>query len=296
MASPVRSPGSEIRRRARLSAMAPIVPLLGLTAMAAVTWGLVEARAIVCTERRLPVPDLDPRLQGLSIAHLSDFHLGAPGFNRTVALRAAELVMDHAPDLIVITGDLMSHPRGADALLEVRERLDAPLGIFACLGNHDIGDVRDPLSRPGGLPEPGVLGIGILEDDTVRVEHAGASIDVTGLAPVRPARMPTQVPLPAPEANLDVILAHYPEVFDHIDPERRCVVLAGHLHGGQICLPRPGGRLRLSQRGRRYTEGVYRRGRVTMHVSRGTGTTFVPFRVLARPEVTMLVLDTERAL
>jgi predicted MPP superfamily phosphohydrolase len=130
----------------------------------------------------------------------------------------------------------------------------------------------------------------------VRVEHAGASIDVTGLAPVRPARMPTQVPLPAPEANLDVILALYPEVFDHIDPERRCVVLAGHLHGGQICLPRPGGRLRLSQRGRRYTEGVYRRGRVTMHVSRGTGTTFVPFRVLARPEVTMLVLDTERAL
>jgi hypothetical protein len=275
--------------------MALIAPLLGATALAATTWGLVEARAIVVSERRLPIPNLDARLRGLRIAHLSDFHLGAPGFNRAVALRAADLVMDYEPDLIAITGDLMSHPRGAAALREVCARLEAPLGVFACLGNHDVGDVRDPLSRPGGLPDPDVLGITILEDETVVVERFGATIAITGLAPVRPEDLgDDRVPPPA-DADLEVILAHYPEVFDRIDPDRGCIVLAGHLHGGQICVPHPAGRVRLSQRGRRFTEGVYHREHVTMHLSRGTGTTFVPFRVLARPEATLLVLGDEGA-
>lgn len=275
--------------------MALIAPLFGASAVAATTWGLLEARAISVSERRLPVPDLDARLSGLRIAHLSDFHLGGLGFNRSVALQAADLVMEREPDLIAITGDLMSHPRGASALLEVCERLDAPLGVYACLGNHDIGDVRDPLSRPGGLPDPHALGIRVLEDETVLVERSGATLAVTGLAPVRPEDLVDAPDPPPADADLEVILAHYPETFDRIDARRRCVLLTGHLHGGQICLPRPAGRVRLSQRGRRFTEGVYHRERVTMHLSRGTGTTFVPFRILARPEATVLVLDAERA-
>jgi predicted MPP superfamily phosphohydrolase len=67
-------------------------------------------------------------------------------------------------------------------------------------------------------------------------------------------------------------------------------VLAGHLHGGQICLPRPGGRLRLSHTHWRYLDGVHRVGDLTLVVSRGTGTTLVPFRLLARPEVALLRL------
>lgn len=272
--------------------MAAIVPLLGVPAAAAGVWGLVEARAVVLSERLLPVPALDQDVRGLRIAHLSDFHLGAPGFNRSAALRAADLVMGHDPDLIAITGDLMSHPRGASALREVCARLAAPLGVYACLGNHDIGDVRDPLSRPGGMPDAEELGLVVLEDASVVVEHRGTTIAVTGLAPVRPEHA-TGSPVRSPDADLEVILAHYPETFDRLDPQRRCIVLSGHLHGGQICLPRPAGRIRLSQRGRHYTEGVYHRDLATMHLSRGTGTTFVPFRVLARPEATILVLDTE---
>lgn len=273
--------------------MVAIASLFGATALAATVWGLVEARAVALSVRRLPIPALDPRLRGLRIAHLSDFHLGAPGFNRSAALRAADLVMVHEPDLVAITGDLMSHPRGASALREVCARLDAPLGIYACLGNHDIGDVRDPLSRPGGLPTDEDLGVAVLADATVVVDRQGANIAVTGLAPVRPERLAGHTAPPPVNADLEVILAHYPEAFDHLDPQRRCVVLSGHLHGGQICLPRPSGRVRLSQRGRRYTEGMYHRERASMHLSRGTGTTFVPFRVLARPEATVLVLDAE---
>ena len=68
------------------------------------------------------------------------------------------------------------------------------------------------------------------------------------------------------------------------------VVLAGHMHDGQICVPYPGGKLRLAHPSAPYTHGMYRRGGTVMHVSPGLGTTFVPFRFFARPEATELVL------
>jgi len=67
-------------------------------------------------------------------------------------------------------------------------------------------------------------------------------------------------------------------------------MLAGHLHGGQICVPVPGGKIRLSHNDWTYVEGVHRVGDTTLVVSRGTGTTLVPFRLMARPEVSLLRL------
>ena len=68
------------------------------------------------------------------------------------------------------------------------------------------------------------------------------------------------------------------------------MILAGHLHAGQIVLPYGFGRLLLAHPRAPFTAGVYRRGRTVMHVSPGLGTTFVPFRFAARPEATELVL------
>ena len=68
------------------------------------------------------------------------------------------------------------------------------------------------------------------------------------------------------------------------------LILAGHLHAGQIVLPFPGGKLRLAHLRARDVEGLYRYGPTALHVSSGLGTTFVPFRFFARPEVTELVV------
>jgi predicted MPP superfamily phosphohydrolase len=271
-----------------------LLPFVGAVGVAAVTWGLIEAQAVEFRERHVPIPDLPPDLVGLRIGHLSDFHLGAPGGNTSAAERAVDLLMEARPDLVAITGDLMSHPRGAAALRTLCARLEAPLGVVACLGNHDVGEVRDPFSQSGGLPPADELGITVLRDETVLLERAGTAISVTGVEPVRPAESCGAPAPPAPPAaGLHLTLSHYPELFDRVDLPSPNLVLAGHLHGGQICVPLPSGRLRLSQRGRRYTEGIYRRDGMTMHVSRGTGTTFVPLRILARPESTLLILARE---
>jgi predicted MPP superfamily phosphohydrolase len=79
-------------------------------------------------------------------------------------------------------------------------------------------------------------------------------------------------------------------VVDVLPPGTFQLVLAGHLHDGQICLPFPGGKLRLAHLGAPYAAGLYRRPGSVLHVSPGLGTTFVPFRFLARPEATELRL------
>jgi predicted MPP superfamily phosphohydrolase len=71
------------------------------------------------------------------------------------------------------------------------------------------------------------------------------------------------------------------------------LILAGHLHAGQIALPYGLGKLLLAHPRARYPEGVFEREGTTMHVSPGLGTTFVPFRFFARPEATELVLRCE---
>jgi predicted MPP superfamily phosphohydrolase len=89
---------------------------------------------------------------------------------------------------------------------------------------------------------------------------------------------------------LRILLCHFPRALESVPPGRWHLILAGHLHAGQIVLPYGFGKLLLAHPRARYRYGVYRRGDTVMHVSPGLGTTFVPFRFFARPEATELVL------
>ena len=93
-----------------------------------------------------------------------------------------------------------------------------------------------------------------------------------------------------PEGDLRILLFHFPDVVRHLPPGAFDLVLAGHLHGGQICIPTPRGKVRLEHLRAPHWEGLHDTPAGTLHVSRGLGTSFVPFRFLARPEATRLVL------
>ena len=92
------------------------------------------------------------------------------------------------------------------------------------------------------------------------------------------------------DADLRILLCHFPRALDFVPRGRFDLILAGHMHAGQIVLPYGFGNLYLAHLGARYMDGVYERGGTVMHVSPGLGTTFVPFRFFARPEATELVL------
>lgn len=236
------------------------------------------------------MPGLPPELDGLRVAHLSDFHLGIPSRGVTAVERAVEWVAARQPDLAVITGDLLTHPRGEEQLRSLVARLGVP--AFAILGNHDLALSRDPQARRSDLQDldPAVL----LRDEGRLIELRGQRVWIAGAHPRliirRTLKMqPSEL---SRDADLRILLCHYPSVIDRLEPGAFELVLAGHMHDGQIAVPYPGGKIRFAHRTARYQAGVYRTRAATLHVSPGLGTTFVPFRFAARPEATELVLRT----
>lgn len=262
--------------------------LAGLVALAAVVaaYAWFEAGWVRLRVRELPVRGLLPELDGLRVAHLSDFHLGVPSRGRRAVERAVGWVADRQPDLVAVTGDLLSRPRGEQELLALLARLPAP---YIVLGNHDYAISRDPFSRPAelGRLEHGTL----LVDDARVVELRGKRVELAGVDP-RTWLQRKRSAFDDPGADLRILLCHFPGALDTVPAGRWDLILAGHLHAGQIVLPYGFGKLLLAHPGARYPEGVFERGGTTMHVSPGLGTTFVPFRFFARPEVTELVLKS----
>src|SRR5262245_19842671 len=99
----------------------------------------------------ISIGDLPASLDGLRIGHLSDFHLGAVlSRGDRASAHAVDWVATRAPDLVCITGDLVSHPRGESRLRELLARLNGP---FVVLGNHDVAVTRDPFSRAAELQD-----------------------------------------------------------------------------------------------------------------------------------------------
>jgi uncharacterized protein len=254
----------------------------------AVAWGLLEAGWVRLHELELELPGLPPELDGVRIVHLSDFHLGVPSPGIGAVWQAAAWTRERKPNLVAITGDLLTHPRGEPMLRELVRILPRP--AFAVLGNHDIALSRDPQARRSDLRE--LEPVTLLNDEGRLLELRGRSVWIAGADPRlivrgRPRVDPNRL---AGEADLSILLCHYPRVLDRLEPERFDLVLAGHMHDGQIALPFPGGKVRFAHLRERYNAGVYRGDAAAMHVSAGLGTTFVPFRFAARPEATELTL------
>ncbi len=254
-------------------------------------WGSIEARSLRRRALEARLVGLPEELDGVTILHVSDVHAGlGPGLGmlaRTVAW-SEQL----RPDLIALTGDLVTRARGIDPLQRAAKALAATAGVgaFAVFGNHDHGDATDPFADGSSVRE--LDGFEMLPGAMAALELRGQRVSLVGVAADQfVKRRPLEVTARVERAAaLRVLLCHYPTVLDRLEPGAFQLVLAGHMHAGQICVPWPGGRVGLSHWHARYSAGVYQREGTLMHVSPGLGTTFLPFRILARPEATLLVL------
>jgi predicted MPP superfamily phosphohydrolase len=236
------------------------------------------------------LPGLAPELDGLRIAHLSDPHLGMPGRSGHAVARAVAWVEERQPDLTLLTGDLLTRASGEPALRRILPRLPR---AYAILGNHDLAISRDPFVERTFVQD--LSPVQLLSDEGVTVEVRGRRVYIAGADPrskwVPSRRQAQELAVARDDADLRILLVHYPELVDGLAPGAFDLVLTGHMHDGQICLPYPRGKLRLAHLHARYTRGLYRTEAGVMHVSAGLGTTFVPFRFAARPAATELVLQ-----
>jgi len=260
---------------------------VALLVLASLAYGLFEAGWLRVRVLEVPIPGLPEELDGLRIAHLSDFHLGVPSRGKVATERAVRWVAGRKPDLVCVTGDLVSHPSGVPVLVRLLGTLEQP---FVILGNHDVAITRDPFSRAAeleGLAEVSVL----LRDEATVTERRGARIQIVGTdAKSYPEGLARPWELADPDADLRILLCHFPGIRRKLPAGAFDLVLAGHLHAGQITLPYPGGRVLFAHPRATVVAGLYETPGGIMHVSPGTGTTFVPIRFFARPEATELVL------
>ena len=261
--------------------------LLGAAAAAALYAGWIEPRRLVTVHQTLALPRWPSALDGMRLGLLSDLHAGALHANLRAFARAVERLNDEAPDAIVLLGDYIdAHPIWGgriepDAIARELAHLKAPLGVFAVLGNHDWKQAGYRMWT--ALQD---AGIEVLEN---RALPAGDAY-VAGLADLRSRRpdLPgtlADIPADAPV----ILLAHDPDVFPYV-PDRVAVTLSGHTHGGQVAIPVLRRLVIPSHYGERYARGhIVEDGR-HLYVTSGLGTSGLPLRLFAPPEVVVLEL------
>jgi uncharacterized protein len=244
----------------------------------------------ILTQHEVEVPDLDPRLDGARIAHLSDIHVGrlTPAAH---VRRAIELANAADPDVIVMTGDYVCWRRSeADLIPEQLGGLAARHRVVATLGNHDYYTAPRRVSR--GLRG---LGYDVLRNQNTTVEVNGAPLQLVGIDDPVTRRHDLDLAFAgAPRKGLRVALCHCPEQADGIAARGADLILSGHTHGGQIFIRGITDRL-VERAGRRYLSGGYDVGRARLYVSAGIGFSGVRARLGAGTAAEVAVFTLRRS-
>jgi predicted MPP superfamily phosphohydrolase len=247
--------------------------------------GRRNAANIQVRHHRVRLAALPPPFHGLRLLHLSDIHVDMePQILQALIERVA--ATEH--DLCVITGDFRARTHGDCApTLEAMARLRPCLAaeVYGVLGNHDFVELVP------GLED---LGIRILLNEALTLEREGARLYLAGIDDPHYYRADNLekaadgIPPGAPA----ILLSHSPEIYRHAAHAGFRLMLCGHTHGGQICLP---GGIALTYNAacpRRLGLGPWRWGDLQGYTSAGAGSCVVPVRFNCPPEITVHHLDT----
>ena len=252
----------------------------------------IEPHWLEIVERDLAVERLPASLVGARLAHVSDLHVG-PQVSDDYLVHSFDRLRALRPDIVVITGDFISHRRSrGDAQYEQLRGVLAHLphgrlSTIAILGNHDYGrGWGDPAVAAKVVAEAERAGVRVLRNEV----QAVSGLDFIGVDDLWAHRGEPATALRARESAAAIVLVHNPDAADEQPwPGFRGWMLAGHTHGGQCkppFLPPP----LLPVKNRRYIAGeVSVDAARTLYISRGVGH-LIRARFLVRPEIALFTL------
>jgi predicted MPP superfamily phosphohydrolase len=264
-------------------------------ALAAVGDGtLIEANQPRVIPIEIPLPRLPQAWDGLRIAQLSDLHYD-DYFSVVPIRKAVDLVNGLQPDLVVVTGDFVTSPfskrrsgqiqaaKAIEPCAQLVAQMRAPLGIHACMGNHDVATDEAHI-----IEVLQSFGISTLRNRSVPFERDGGRLWLSGLGDVLEGKYDLKLALKGiPKAEAVVLLVHEPDFAGYVKDVD--LQLSGHSHGGQIRFPLIGAPV-LPVMGRVYPRGLRRIGPLTLYTNVGIGTIWLPMRLNCPPEVTLITL------
>lgn len=235
---------------------------------------------------QIELPKLPTPLNGLTIVQFTDLHLGFHMDNDNLDYVVTRIQREQ-PDMICFTGDFCE--KELDLLeqsIPILLKLEAPLGKFAVLGNHDHW--LNPEQVVAFLTKAGFT---VLMNQHVQLELNGERFVVAGVDSFSYHRADLQSALKGAEpSQFTMLLAHEPDFADKVyDNSVVQLQLSGHSHGGQIRFPIVGA-LVTPLHGKKYVDRLNQVGELTIYTSRGIGTTGIPFRFMCRPELSVLKL------
>lgn len=243
---------------------------------------------LVVTEKELAVSGLAPAFDGLTIAQVSDVHFGQRLEMENYLRGIQELVAQLDADIVVLTGDFVDRRRDIARSVQYHAGFRGRIGTFAVLGNHDYwthpGRLLDTLAKThirwiGGGERR------VLKRNARRLVITGTDYPWSHQQPDwrRLVRRET--------GDAVILLSHTPDNAPAAAKHGASLILSGHNHGGQFCLPIAGPFVCPSRYGLRFAEGTHRVGVDSMvNVSRGVGVSSGGIRILCKPEICLLTL------
>jgi len=253
--------------------------------------GWIGSRWLHVRQLRATFPDLPTALEGLRIVQLSDLHIG-PQTSRRFLDRVRSAAVAAGGDLIVVTGDLVDdHARDTAHYASSLGDMTAPLGVYVVPGNHDVyagwPAVRAALER---------LPVTILVNQSRLVRRGDGRFAIAGTGDPAGRWIATSHAAPdidaalrdIPEGAFTIALAHNPSLWAALAERGVQLTLSGHTHWGQLALPA----FKWSLAGvfLDHAMGAVTRDASLLYIHPGTGFWGIPFRIGARPEVTIIEL------
>jgi len=282
--------------------------LLGAVPIFSLTYGMARnPYRYKLHKTRVPIKDLHPDLEGLKIIQISDIHSGSFLLKEPVE-RSIEIINAEKPDIVFFTGDLVnSEAKEMEPFLEMFSKIDAPLGVYSILGNHDYGDYHQwpsPAAKAQNFEDlKGIhrsLGWDLLMNEHRTIKVKDTFFNVVGVEnySASPRFHKYGDLVKATEGmqkdTFNVLLSHDPSHWnDQVTPNHPEIdlTLSGHTHGFQFGVEIPGF-MKWSPIQYVYPQwaGLYDKADQYLYVNRGLGYLGYPGRVGILPEITLLTL------
>ena len=268
----------------------------------AVIYYFLQLNWISVTTHVIHLDDLPKEFDGYKIVQLSDLHNQEFGYENE---RLIERINQIQPDIIVMTGDMLTNTRevstNGDVLIKLVESLNQQYPIYYVTGEHEEGlyyedrnkyqidgtkeDYEEKLSQ---------LGVTVLNDEQVTITRQDATINVYGLKEHLSGDIQIDKRLgQSNKEEVTILLSHRPTYFDDYTKWGADLIFCGDTHGGMIRLPVIGGILSAEGFFPEYDGGLFRKENSVMVVSRGLGNNPIPLRINNRPEIVEVILKSK---
>jgi predicted MPP superfamily phosphohydrolase len=242
--------------------------------------GRRNTESILIKRNDVMFKDLPPLFDGFTILHISDMHVD---MNEGAMRRLIELIGGMRYDLCVLTGDYRGKSSGPfaatlEGVARVRAHLKEP--VYGVLGDHDTIQM---------VPGLEAMGIRMLLNECAMIARGDQQIYLAGIDDARHYRADNieKAALQIPHGEFSILLSHTPEIYRQAAHADFNLLLSGHTHGGQICLP---GSIPITLDAvlpRRMGAGAWQYHGMSGYTSVGAGSSVVPVRFNCSPEITL---------